>query len=127
MLKTVVISDGPDKGKSVDFRATAALPSAFRAAFGKDFFSELHALKKRSDKSDDSGDGDFVALVERLAFLMARSAHPDSVPADIVQWLDQFDDPNFIFRVAPDIVDLYQANAETASKAKKKKGRRNGR
>ena len=124
MLKTVVISDGPDKGKSVDFRATAALPSAFRAAFGKDFFTEIHALQKRSD---DSSDGEFVELVERLAFLMARSAHPDSVPADIVQWLDQFDDPNFIFRVAPDIVDLYRANAETTSKAKKKKGRRKDR
>lgn len=145
MEKTVQID-----GKPVRLLATAALPRRFRAAFGKDFYGELAAIEKSSkaitreseaaERLDDPNkkaeildelesrenalNAQSLELIENLAHLMARSADPDNIPANVEDWLDGIQDPLAIADIAQDVLYLYSANAQTTAKPKKKNGRR---
>lgn len=59
-----------------------------------------------------------IGVIENLAYIFAKQAD-DNVPNNIEDWLDQFE-PNAIFEVMEEIINLYNANAETLSKTEKK-------
>ena len=111
-------------GKPVKLRATAGLPRLYRAIYGKDFFTAINKVTKNPD--DDDTDGIALEAIENLSYVMARSADPDNIPPTIEEWLDSIDDPTAILTIAPDVIDLYKANAQMTAIPKKKKKRRRG-
>ena len=114
-------------GKSVTFKASAALPRMYRMKYGRDIFKDLAALV------DAVGDGDpdisnldmyFLETFEDIAFLMAKHADP-SIPDSVDEWLENFNTFS-IYMVLPQLVELWGMNMQTDAKAKKKSGQLSG-
>lgn len=114
-------------GKSVTFKASAALPRMYRMKYGRDIFKDLAALV------DAVGDGDpdisnldmhFLETFENIAFLMAKHADP-SIPDSVDEWLENFNTFS-IYMVLPKLVELWGMNMQTDAEAKKKSGQLSG-
>lgn len=120
MLKKIIEIDG----KQVPFRASATVPRLYRAYFGRDIFKDLLKLKDSSEKIDDVSNDkqqfeiSDLEMFENVAFIMAKHAD-SSVPNTAELWLEQFDTFS-IYKVLPQILELWQLNNQTTVESKKK-------
>lgn len=99
MEKTLTID-----GKSVTFRKSGATMLAYKRQTGHEFYSDLSAFLgcvNRDEKGEVITDGNGIPSVNMEKFdveymyqmlhVMARAADR-SIPADVLDWLDTFDD-----------------------------------
>lgn len=120
MLKKMIEIDG----KQVPFRASATVPRLYRAYFGRDIFKDLLKLKDSSRKINDVSNDkqqfeiSDLEMFENVAFIMAKHAD-SSVPNTAELWLEQFDTFS-IYKVLPQILELWQLNNQTTVESKKK-------
>lgn len=120
LRKTVVI----DK-KEVEFKASAAIPRIYRMKFRRDLFVDLQKVAKAVDKKGKKQGKEEseipienLEMFENIAYVMAQHADPKNVPADIMEWLEQFETFS-IYQILPAILELWNMNEETKSQAKK--------
>ncbi|MBM6870809.1 hypothetical protein [Pseudoflavonifractor phocaeensis] len=125
MEKTLTID-----GRSVTFKATAAIPRLYRMEYGRDIMQDMKELQSAVDAaSHEKGPipPKLLGVFEDMAYLMARHARPDQVTAKSAEeWLDQFGTFS-IYQIFPVIAELWQVNLKTTATLKKKRGRRSGR
>lgn len=121
MLKKTVVIDG----KEVEFKASAAVPRIYRMKFRRDLFMDLQKVAKAVDKKgkkEDKEESEIpienLEMFENIAYVMAQHADPKNTPSDIMEWLEQFETFS-IYQVLPTILELWNMNEETQSKAKK--------
>lgn len=115
-------------GKEVTFRASAAVPRIYRIKFRRDIYKDLDALQKAVDASSEEAstlDTFSLELFENIAYVMAKHADP-SIPDTPEEWLDGFSTFS-IYRVLPEIIDLWGLNVQTDAEAKKNFARLSGR
>lgn len=116
-------------GKEVKFKASASIPRIYRIKFHRDLFVDLQKLsesvkekgKTEDDEDDEEGSSipiDDLEMFENIAYTMAKHANPKEVPDDIMDWLDEFNTFS-IYKILPAILELWNANEETKSQAKK--------
>lgn len=121
MLRKTVVIDG----KEVEFKASAAVPRIYRMKFRRDLFVDLQKVAKSVDKKGKKKDKEEseipienLEMFENIAYVMAQHADPKNVPADIMEWLEQFE-TFCIYQILPAILELWNMNEETKSQAKK--------
>lgn len=112
-------------GKEVKFKASASIPRIYRIKFRRDLFVDLQKLSesvKEKGKNEEDEDSsipiDDLEMFENIAYTMAKHANPKEVPDDIMDWLDEFNTFS-IYKILPAILELWNANEETKSQAKK--------
>ena len=114
--RTITVS-----GKEVTFRSSAAIPWLYRVRFGRDIFRDLSALEKSFNTKSKKG-GNFeitdLEVFENIAYIMAKHADPDSVPASPDEWLEQFNTFS-IYEILPQLIELWGLNIETQVESKK--------
>lgn len=106
-------------GKSIPFKASAAIPRIYRIRFGRDIYKDLAALEKaiKKNKEDESSlDLLSLELFENIAYVMAKHADP-KIPDTPEEWLDEFSTFS-IYQVLPEIIKLWGINVESQVKAK---------
>lgn len=107
-------------GKMVPFRSSATIPRLYRAKFKRDIFKDLTKLEKSYKGKTEDGEElqiEDLEIFENVAYIMAFHAD-NSIPADINDWLDQFDMFS-IYEVLPQILELWGDNMITDIEAKK--------
>lgn len=92
------------------FGASGDTPRRYRLMFHADVFSQFEKLS--------NGNLD-MTVIEQLAFVMYKQANPTSEFADIGDWLDTFE-PMDLYKIAPQLFDLWMNNNKSTSKSKKK-------
>jgi len=115
LSKTIVID-----GKEIPFKASAAIPRLYRIKFQRDIYKDLSLLQKNlknGDEENSSLDMVSLELFENIAFIMAEYADP-SIPDTVEGWLDGFNTFS-IYKILPQLIDLWGLNVETEANAKK--------
>ena len=133
-------------GKEVGFRATALTPRLYRNKMGRDIVRDMAQLQSRLSKAikarnlekpkEDAADWQKkeyedaikeaqmsvmdLEIFENVSWIMARQYDPETIPDTPEAWLDSFDIPMSIYRVYPQIMELWQLNQGTTSTPKKK-------
>lgn len=131
-------------GKKVKFKTSAAIPLLYRTKFKRDILADMQRISKqmqvqeklkREMREDCEKKGipfdedqfasdlspETLEVFEKIAFLMARHADPDQ-PDDIVEWMEQFDTFS-IYKIFPEIFELWQSGTAQMSKPKKGNGK----
>ena len=111
MLRKKVMIDG----KEVEFKASAAVPRIYRMKFRRDLFMDLQKVAKSVDKKGKKKDKEESEIPIEDLEMFENIAY---VPADIMEWLEQFQTFS-IYQILPAILELWNLNEETQSKAKK--------
>lgn len=137
MRKTIVIS-----GIECNMKSSAAIPRMYRLKFKRDIFKDMAAIAKRVKQrekliaemkekcekegrefDEDSIESDMpiesLEMFENIAYLMHKHGDP-SQPDDINDWLDQFDFLD-IYKILPQITEMWQDENRQMSVAKKNK------
>ena len=107
-------------GKQVPFKASAAIPRIYRLKFQRDIYKDLSALEKSINQANpDASNLDLFSLemFENIAFVMAKHADPN-IPDTPEEWLDEFNTFS-IYRVLPQLIELWGLNVKTDVEAKK--------
>ena len=116
MTKEIVID-----GRTVVFRATAAVPRLYRIKFRRDIMQDM--------KSAENGDGNIpmrlLEVFENVAFIMAKHGNPEMKESSPEEWLDTFDTFS-IYSIFPELMDLWRANNESLADIKKKLDQQSG-
>ena len=109
-------------GRSVTFKATAAIPRLYRMEYGRDIMQDMRELQSAVDAaSHEKGPipPKLLGVFEDMAYLMARHARPDQVTAKSAEeWLDQFGTFS-IYQILPHLIDLWGLNVQTTVEARK--------
>ena len=108
-------------GKQVPFKASAAIPRIYRIKFNRDIYKDLRSLEKAVGEGDEENSNlDLFSLemFENIAYIMAKHADPDSVPASPDEWLEQFNTFS-IYEILPQLIELWGLNIETQVESKK--------
>lgn len=109
-------------GRDVHFRSTAATPLLYRQKFNRDLLRDLKSLAAEMHGAAD-GKTDLpvrvLATFERMAYIMARQADPDTVPNTPEEWLDGFSIMPF-YAIMPILLDLWSGNVTGLEESKKK-------
>ena len=108
-------------GIEVPFKASAAVPRLYRLKFGRDIYKDFAALQKSVSEEDAENSGlsiESLEVFENIAYIMAKHADPDSVPASPDEWLEQFEMFS-IYQVLPEIIELWGLNVQTQVESKK--------
>ena len=112
-------------GKTIEFKASAAVPRIYRLKFHRDLFIDLQKLAKsvdtkgkKSDKPKSEIPIEDLEMFENIAYIMAQHANAKEVPSDIMEWLEEFDTFS-IYQILPAILELWKINTQTQSIAKK--------
>ena len=114
LTRTLVID-----GKQVRVRASARTPFEYREYFFADLVDDMQRV------CSGAAGADTMEIVERYLWLTAKNAgeevHAD-LPIDeaIPAWLDEFENMYSVYRVVPEVVDMWQQEIATTSEAKKK-------
>lgn len=109
-------------GKTVKFRATAAVPRLYRIKFRRDILQDMQAVKKAVEAKEQSEENippAMLELFEDMAYIMAKHADKNAVPASPDEWLEGFNTFS-IYEIFPIIQALWMGNTETLANAKKK-------
>ena len=115
MEKVITIGD-----KEVLLKSSAAIPRMYRIKFGRDIFTDLTELKNDVKKSKSLSIKS-LEMFENIAYLMAK--HGDkNVPNTVEEWLDEFETFE-IYKVLPEILELWHMETEQKSTPKKKNGK----
>lgn len=107
-------------GRDVTFRASAAIPRIYRIKFGRDIYRDLELLQGALEENEEGAsrlDGFSLEMFENISFIMAKHADP-TIPDTPEEWLDDFGTFS-IYRVLPEIIDLWGLNIKTDAEAKK--------
>ena len=107
-------------GKSVKFRASAAIPRIYRMRFHRDIYKDLSLLEKSISKQDEgSSNLDLFSLemFENISYIMAKHADPE-VPDTPEEWLDNFNTFS-IYQILPKLIELWGLNVQTTVQSKK--------
>ena len=124
MIKTIQID-----GKEIQFKATAATPRVYRQAFGRDIYIDLTTLYEDMSKGD-SLSVESLETFENLSFIMAMQAEGKEIERENVNksmesWLDNFSTFS-IYKVIPQIMELWKLNNEQTVDPKNPPARQNG-
>lgn len=132
MEKTVLV-----RGQEIKLKCSGSIPRIYRMQFNRDVFSdfyklELDAKKRKKEKPNEEKSNEEksnesealfqpeeVAILEMLAYTMAKHADP-SEPDTIEEWLDKFDDPLLVYNLIPHVEELWKENNKQTVTAKKK-------
>ena len=117
MEKNVIID-----GQSIKFKATAGTPRVYRQAFGRDIYLDFTSLYDNL-KSNEELSVESLEIFENVAFIMAMQGDGvavtrETAPSLIDEWLDRFDTFS-IYKIIPEIMDLWRLNTEQTVKPKK--------
>ena len=104
MIKEIKIGN-----KSVKLRATAAVPYLYRETFGQDMLVDMA----------ETANGGNTMLFTRMTYIMARHADSQTVPSNIIDWLDDFETLD-ILQAIPQIMEVWGEAEKTTAKSKKK-------
>jgi len=108
-------------GLEVPFKASAAVPRLYRLQFGRDIYKDFAALQKSVSEGDEENSGlsiESLEVFENIAYIMAKHADPDTVPASPDEWLEQFNTFS-IYEILPRLIELWGLNIETQVESKK--------
>lgn len=116
MEKTVLI-----EGKEVKLKSSAALPRIYRVKFGRDLFSDFYKIQRDAKKDDDQSvlPASMMEIFENIAYLMAKHADP-SQPDTIEEWLEQFSNAFSVYKIMPDVMEMWTEENKQTVTAKKK-------
>lgn len=120
-METTVTIDG----REVRFRATAAVPRLYRIKFRRDILEDFRTIQAEMEKAKENGQGgstlpiQALTLFEDIAYIMAKHADKDAVPADPDEWLESFGTFS-IYQIFPTLLALWTGNIEMMDVAKKK-------
>lgn len=108
-------------GVEVKLKSSAALPRIYRVKFGRDLFSDFYKIQKDAKKNDDQSvlPASMMEIFENIAYLMARHADP-SQPDSIEEWLGQFSNAFSIYKILPDVMEMWAEENKQTVTAKKK-------
>ena len=120
-------------GREVRLRASAAIPRMYRIRFRRDIIQDMSSIQRaisqarenvtklNTDENDEvsSLPLDALTMFENIAYLMARHADPEAVPASVDAWLDGFETFS-IYQVMPVIQEMWEENLRTLNEPKKK-------
>ncbi len=123
-METTVTIDG----REVRFRATAAVPRLYRIKFRRDILQDFQAIQKELEQTGQGGGSlpiQALTLFEDIAYIMAKHADKDAVPADPDEWLESFGTFS-IYQIFPTLLALWVSNTETLVSAKKKRDQSTG-
>ena len=115
-------------GIEVPFKASAAVPRLYRLKFGRDIYKDFAALQSSVSKEDAENSGlsiESLEVFENIAYIMAKHADNDTVPASSDEWLEQFNTFS-IYEILPQLIELWGLNIETQVEAKKNIARLTG-
>ena len=93
----------------------------YRIKFRRDIYKDFAALQtsvKEGDEESSQLDIDSLEVFENIAYIMAKHADPDGVPADPDAWLERFNTFS-IYEVLPKLIELWGLNVETQAESKK--------
>lgn len=116
-METTVMIDG----RTVRFRATAAVPRLYRIKFRRDLLQDVKAVQRAIEAKETDGEAlpmEALEMFECMAYIMAKHADPD-VPSSPEEWLESFNTMS-IYQVFPVIQALWAGNMEGLAEAKKK-------
>lgn len=117
MEKTITID-----GKKVKFKATAAIPRLYRVKFHRDLIQDMTELEKSFQKVQNE-EKEFgvtdLTVFENVAYVMAKHAAPEEVPASPDEWLEGFSMFS-IYTILPQILELWNIDNLTLVPAKNK-------
>lgn len=108
-------------GIEVPFKASAAVPRLYRIKFRRDIYNDFAALQTSVQEGDEEGsnlDIESLEVFENIAYIMAKHADPDTVPASPDEWLEQFNTFS-IYEILPQLIELWGLNIETQVESKK--------
>lgn len=108
-------------GIEVPFRASAAVPRLYRMKFGRDIYKDLAALQKNVSENDAENSSlsiESLEVFENVAYIMAKHADPEGVPASPDEWLENFNTFS-VYQILPQLIDLWGLNIETQVESKK--------
>ena len=120
MVKTLTID-----GRSVTFRATAAVPRLYRIKFRRDIMQDMGEIQKALKQAEESDSPEsnipprLLEMFEDVAFIMARHGDPENTPAAPEEWLDQFNTFS-VYEIFPQILELWDLNLQTQANPKQK-------
>lgn len=97
-------------GREILVDISADTPRQYREEFGRDLIVDITAMGKQLD----------TAVLENLAFTMAKAADPELAGVTIHEWLRGFDSVTAIYNAAPEILEAWTKNTEQSSESKKK-------
>ena len=123
MEKTLTID-----GRSVTFKATAAIPRLYRMEYGRDIMQDMKSIQDALEKAQNGEQPIPVKMLEvfeNVAYLMARHADPDMPEHSVEEWLDTFGTFS-IYEVFPQLLELWQVNNLSIAESKKKRTRSTG-
>lgn len=123
MEKTIAID-----GKDYKFKATASTPRVYRQAFGRDIYTDISTLIAGIG-SDEGLPITALDAFENVAFCLnsqaeGRELKRESIEKDMGEWLDQFDTFS-IYKIFPQIMELWRLNTEQTSVPKNQVARQN--
>lgn len=113
-------------GKELKMKTNAGLLRRYREWVGRDLVSDVEQIMNALNTSlvkDENGFSfsqlpvDILTKFEDISYAMNRYGDPE-VPADIYEWLDQFETFD-IYTVFPTILDLWNSDNQTTSEVKK--------
>ena len=104
-------------GRSVQFRASAAVPRMYRLKFGRDMFQDMGTLSDAFSQNDVGLDG--LEVFENVAYIFAKHADPQNVPETPDEWLDGFNMMS-IYEVLPELMELWGLNLQERVEGKKR-------
>lgn len=112
MEKTIQIG-----GKDVLMKATANTPKRYRNEYNEDLLIKLQHLYNHLDRKTGEFVGEVdLAVVENLAYIMAKQADPEIGSQE--EWLDGFEMVD-IYNAMPQILSVWGNSTETLSTPKK--------
>ncbi len=106
--------------KEVSFRASAAIPRIYRIKFNRDIYKDLNELGKsiqNGNSKESTLDMFSLEMFENIAYIMAKHAD-NTIPDTPEEWLDGFNTFS-IYKVLPEIIDLWGLNTQTQIETKK--------
>ena len=128
MEKTIMVGEKP-----VKLKTNAGLLRRYRTRFGRDIVTDMNkVMVALAGSVTEAGEVlfstlpvDVLTIFEDLSYAMNKYGDPENVPDDIDEWLDGFDMFD-IYTIFPEIIELWGADNQTQSEAKKNTGKQRG-
>ena len=108
-------------GIEVPFKASAAVPRLYRLKFRRDIYKDFSALKTEVTEGDENKSEigiESLEVFENIAYIMAKHADSENVPDNPDEFLEQFNTFS-IYRVLPQVIELWGLNTQAEVQAKK--------
>lgn len=121
MEKTIIVGD-----KEVRLKTNAGLLRRYRTWFGRDIVTDVNKISKALTEALGDDDEEVfsnlpvevLTIFEDISYAMNKYAEPE-ITDDIDEWLDGFDTFD-IYAIFPLILEMWEADNQTTTTAKKK-------